>query len=98
VKLRNILEAIKQRFHEIPEEDVRAKTGPMEFIGALVTSLAKDGRIRSLANLRRSVAALTEQTMDRGAFWERLATKRLCTLLMFLATQLIKELGGYCGH
>jgi hypothetical protein len=97
MKLRNILQAIKQRFHEIPEEDSRAKTGPMEFISALITSLAKDGRIRSLANLRRSVAALTEQTMDRGAFWERLAAKRLYTLLMFLATQLIKELGGYCG-
>jgi hypothetical protein len=97
MKLRNILQAIKQRFHEIPEEDARARTGPMEFISALITSLAKDGRIRSLANLRRSVAAFTGQTMDRGAFWERLATKRLCKLLTFLATQLIEELGGHCG-
>ena len=97
MKLRNILQAIKQRFHEIPEEDGRAKIGPMEFVSALVTSLAKDGRIRSLANLRRSVAALTGQKMDRGAFWERLAAKRLFTLLMFLTTQLMKELGSYCG-
>ena len=95
--LRNILEAIKQHFHEIPTKDVRAKIGPMEFISALVTSLSKDSRIRSLANLRRSIAALTGQTLDRGAFWERLATKRLFTMLMFLTTHLMKELGKYCG-
>lgn len=95
--LGNILQAIKQRFHEIPEKDARAKLGPMEFISALVTSLSKDGRIRSLANLRRSIAAITEIKLDRGAFWERLATKRLFKMLTSLTTQLMKELGGYCG-
>jgi hypothetical protein len=35
--------------------------------------------------------------MDRSTFWERLAAKRLMTLLTFLVTQLMKELGRHFG-
>jgi putative transposase len=93
----NILGVIKQQFRSLPGPDKRTKASPNEFIGALVASVTKDGRVRTLANLRRSVIALTGITMDRKTFWERLAAERLCTLLTWLATALMKELGRHLG-
>lgn len=97
MELRSILKAIKQRFHCLPEKDNRANIGPLEFVAALVTSLVKDGRLRTLATLRRGVSALTGISLDRGAFWERLATKRLLELLTSLVLELMLELGRKCG-
>jgi hypothetical protein len=93
----NILEAIKQRIHSLPGSDKRTKSSPVEFISALVTSVTKDGRIRSVANLRRSFLVLSGVPMDRGSFWERLSAKRMVTLLTFLVMQLMEELGRHCG-
>lgn len=95
--LRNILEAIKQLFQLLPGEDNRTKIGPAELVSALVTSVNKDGRVRTLANLRRGVIALVGEKIDRSTFWGRLATDRLLSLLTSLVLQLMKELGRLCG-
>ena len=95
--VRNILEAIKQRFQCLPEVDNRAKVGPLEFISALVTSLIKDGRLRTLSNLRRGVISLTGINLERATFWERLATGRLLELLTCLVFELMVELGRRHG-
>jgi len=92
VALRNILEAIKQRFHCLPEKDSRAKIGPLTFVAALVTCFTNNGRGRTIASLRNAVATATGTHLDRGTFWERLATDRLQELLTYLVVELMVEL------
>jgi putative transposase len=91
------LTAIEQRFHTLPPPDKRTTTSPVKFISGLVASVSKDGRVRSVASLRRGVIALTGIRMNRKTFWERLSAKRLQSLLSFLITGLMKELGQRFG-
>jgi hypothetical protein len=64
----------------------------LEFITALLCSFAtQDGRTKSISALRKSVIALTKETLSRGTFWERIATKKLVKLLQTLLHALVQE-------
>lgn len=91
--LPKLLLVIKQRFHEIPEKDVRASIGPLDFVSVLVFSFLRDRGKRTIGSLRRSVIAETGIRIDRGSFWERMAAGRLQKLLTRLALALMEELG-----
>lgn len=77
----------------LPARDPRAKIQPIDFITSLVCSFGtKDGRVKSISSLRKSVIEITRETISRGSFWERLATKKLMRFTQLLLSALMSEL------
>jgi hypothetical protein len=92
--MNDILESIRIHFNSLPAQDERTLISPLNFVAALIFSLPADLGKRSLASLRRGVIGLTGASISRGTFWERVATKRLQQMLMFLACSLMSCLGA----
>lgn len=90
-------DGILQCFSHLPLEDRRTKISPKEFVLALVFALVADYRKKSIASLRRGLIELSSVSLQRGAFWERLATKRLFFLLCTSVQRLIQHLAGKHG-
>jgi len=94
VETNKIISQIKAIFQNIlPKYDKRCKIQPIEFITALVCSLSdREGRVTSVSSLRHSVMSITGQTLSRGTFWERVATKKIVSLLLELLQSLMTQL------
>ncbi len=82
MELGTILNGLKQCFCNVPFSDRRAKIEPYEFIVSLIFCFTQDRGARTIASLRKKTIKLTGKSVSRGTFWERLATKRLFTLLL----------------
>jgi DDE family transposase len=95
--MKGILEAIRDCFNSIPDEDRRSRVPPFEFVAALVFAIGEDLGPRSLTFLRRKVGDLTGVLLGRSSFWERLATQRLTEMLSFIVSQLMVSLGKKIG-
>jgi putative transposase len=75
-----------------PEADGRCKIQQPDFIAALVCGIpSQDGRTKSLSGLRKAVGEFTKHLLSRGAFWERMASRRLTKHLLTLLSNLISE-------
>ena len=88
-----VISKIKGIFRsQFPDEDGRCKIQQPDFIAALVCGIpSQDGRTKSLSGLRKAVGELTKSLLSRGAFWERMASKRLTKHLLRLLNSLISE-------
>jgi putative transposase len=89
-----VISKIKGIFRtQFPNNDDRCKIQQPDFIAALVCGIpSQDGRTKSLSGLRKSVGELTQCLLSRGAFWERMASKRLTRHLRSLLSNLMSEL------
>ena len=75
--LENLLKDILARFQAIPNEDARALIGTRDFISSLIFCFTRDrGNTRALDGIRKFIQNTLSVKMSRGAFWERLATKK----------------------
>jgi hypothetical protein len=90
----SIFPSIRQAFSHVPENDPRAKIGPRIFIIALITSMAADGKKRSIASLRRNFASSTGSFLARSTFWQRLSSDRLTNLLVKTIRELVLSLAA----
>lgn len=92
-----IISRIKGAFQgTLTTGDGRCKVQSLDFITALICSIAtKNGRVKNLSALRQSIMAFTHETLSRGTFWERLATKKSVKLLQTLLSTLMNDL---CIH
>jgi Transposase DDE domain len=89
--LKDTLNRIKARFHAIPNQDARARVGCRDFVAGLVLCFCRDrGKRRSLECIRRYLMNLLDLSISRGAFWERLAARRLRNELARLASSLVQ--------
>jgi len=83
------LDGIKKKFMHcfdaIPQKDIRAKIGPRDFIISIIFCFVQDHGKRSLESIRKSVMTGLNIKIARSTFWERIATKRLISLLLELA-------------
>lgn len=94
-KLREFVEQFRSQFEQIPNEDPRATIGCRDLVAALVLCFCRDrGKSRTLECIRKHVKTALERDISRGAFWERLATKRLRRILTALAGALIEGIAG----
>lgn len=72
----------RQPFASISAENPRSDLGDRAFIAALTTSVGSDAGSGSLESLRRSVQGLTNQSISKASFHQRLGTQRLNRLLV----------------
>lgn len=94
----NIVQLIKDCFKSIPDNDKRAKILPSVFLASLLFSISgADYSNFSLANLRLAVIASAEETISRSTFWERISTKKLQSVLMFLLSILMARIATKIG-
>ena len=82
--MKAILETLHHHINSIPKKDRRSKIAPLNFVAALLCSLSKDSKKRTLSGIRRQVINLTGKDLSRSSFWERMSTHRLKGFLTFL--------------
>jgi putative transposase len=89
-----VIDEVKEIFKNIlPAKDPRCKVQPLDFITALICGFStREGRVTSIAALRRTVMEYTQQKLARGTFWERMATDRIVQLLQVLLGKLMASL------
>lgn len=93
--VKKYLNELKARFCEIANDDTRATVGTRDLVAALVFCFARDrGNVRSLDCIRKSIQTVLNVTISRGAFWERLATKKLHKILEKTVTSMIQDLAS----
>ena len=87
----SVVHVLERAVNFIPDKDVRAKVSPRELVVAVVLGCFRDGEIRSLANRRLAMIALLDKSITRGAWWSRLAAKRLSGFLASLIVGLLQS-------
>lgn len=89
-----VISRIKGIFGKIFQKaDGRCTIQTGDLVAALVCGLGtQDGRRKSISALRKSVMEFTKTKLSRGAFWERMASKRLLKHLYLLLNTLTAEL------
>lgn len=87
-----ILHRIKACFAVVPDSDVRANIGPRAFLVSLVFAFSRSDHTRTLDAIRQQVVKQTNTPLARSSFWQRLASKRLVTLLQQTVKQLLEQL------
>lgn len=93
MQLKKFLKQIKNNFNQIPNQDTRAKIGERDLISIIVFCFSRDrGDIRTLDCIRKFVQTNLGMTISRGAFWERLATKKLQKTLEGLLISLFQNI------
>lgn len=89
----NTLDVLKQCFEEVvPTTDKRTTIAPLSFVVCLVYTYLGDSKTFSLEAIRRGMTSHLKTRMSRSAFWERLARKRLQTLLGGVVAKLMGSL------
>src|SRR4051812_48681015 len=93
MEVSKVISKIKGIFRSTAQDgDARCKIQQSDFIAALVCGIpSQDGRTKSLGGLRKAIAGFTTQLLSRGAFWERMASKRLTKNLLMLLSSLVTE-------
>jgi hypothetical protein len=93
----NFLSRIEQCFTHVSNSDQRAKIGSKKFLVSLIFCLTPDSKRKSIAGLRREIAAKVGCLLSRSSFWERLATNKLRRMLVEALTRLIATLSNEVG-
>jgi len=89
----NILNVLKQCFEKvIPAEDARTRITPLAFTINLVFCYLGDSKTFSLESIRRSMMGHLDNSISRGAFWERMSGNRLKQNLQDVITELMRRL------
>jgi hypothetical protein len=96
MEISEVINKIKDIFRsKFAEKDGRRKIQQPDFIAALICAIpSQDGRTKSLSGLRKAIGGFTKYLLSRGAFWERMASKRLKKDLLTLLSSLMSELRG----
>jgi hypothetical protein len=94
-----IISKIKGIFHTgTQKKDGRCKIQQQDFIAALICGIPhQDGRTKSLSALRKAIGESTKCLLSRGAFWERMASRKLTKSLRKLLGTLISEIQTKLG-
>lgn len=88
----NRLNRLKQRFEKhLPKADARSPISPLQFVVIVVFSFFSDTKKAGLEGIRRHLEKQTKRRVSRSAFWERLAAKRLKTLLQNVLSALLAQ-------
>jgi hypothetical protein len=91
----SILDVLKQCFEKfIPAEDARTTITPLEFTITLVFCYFGDSKTFSLESIRRFMIGRLNQSISRGAFWERMAGNRLKQNLQSVIAELMGRLAA----
>lgn len=93
MKKRITLKGLKQSFQRVlPQEDARTQVSPLNFVTGLVFCFLSDTKSFGLEAMRRFLMSRFEVSISKGAFWERLSSQRLKTMLHEVLAELMTRL------